>query len=240
MHKKIELVLDFDGVLFNTAEEAYSVCIRTPVFNRKRFNHKAYLKFLRLRPLVGPAWNYYEIMQIILKKKSPSSLLFRKTLRSVHFEKKFFKTRYKFKRNLYKRWIKLNTPYAFFFKLSAILSKYPNCEVSILSTKDKKTISDLLACYPKSAKYFDNIYDKTTFDKYGSKCKFLMEKQSKEKKKILFIDDSTQHIEKCRNIRNIIPIQASWGYVSPKDLTIYAHNMDDTLQIIIDFIKETS
>ena len=59
------LFLDFDGVLFDTVREAYEVCRSTPSFLRQKFDEKQYAEFLKFRPLVGPAWNYYFVMTAI-------------------------------------------------------------------------------------------------------------------------------------------------------------------------------
>ena len=96
--------IDFDGVLFDTVREVYAVSMLT--LNRStriidiNFESKHCEKFNQLRYLVGPAWNYYYVMQAVDKeplgsssdlKKEYKNLLNQQT-EEVHtsFEKKFF------------------------------------------------------------------------------------------------------------------------------------------------------
>ena len=96
--------IDFDGVLFDTVREVYAVSMLA--LNRStriidiNFESKHCEKFNQLRYLVGPAWNYYYVMQAVDKeplgsssdlKKEYKNLLNQQT-EEVHtsFEKKFF------------------------------------------------------------------------------------------------------------------------------------------------------
>ena len=59
--------LDFDGVLFDTVREVYTVSMMAlDPSNRISdidFGSKHFEKFNQLRYLIGPAWNYYYAMK---------------------------------------------------------------------------------------------------------------------------------------------------------------------------------
>lgn len=50
------LFLDFDGVLFDTVDEAYEVCIKTDFYINKTFSITSKTDFKKYRPYVGPAY----------------------------------------------------------------------------------------------------------------------------------------------------------------------------------------
>ena len=55
---ELKLVLDFDGVLFNSAFEAYSVCNRTVADSPDYRQEVSFEEFLAFRAVVTDAWQY--------------------------------------------------------------------------------------------------------------------------------------------------------------------------------------
>ena len=61
---KLKIVLDFDGVLFNTAFEAYSVCNRTAEGLAGYRQDVDFEEFLEFRAFVTDAWQYRRLYDL--------------------------------------------------------------------------------------------------------------------------------------------------------------------------------
>ncbi|MEJ1354045.1 MAG: HAD family hydrolase [Candidatus Sedimenticola sp. (ex Thyasira tokunagai)] len=218
--------LDFDGVLFNTVKEAYVItsiamkkyqCIDDVVFDTDHF--KCFLKY---RYLVGPAWNYkymWELLSIDGLREYEQIyqyLISRAKYSDYHkFENLFFFTRDKIKLNEFDKWINLNEPYDFLKLVKHHIIK--NDKLFIITTKDKATVKDLLELEGIDMNG-NSIYDKVDFDRYKSKFNIINSIiKNRNIDKAIFIDDSAEHLKKCGEIKRLSIYQAGWGYISPKD-----------------------
>lgn len=220
--------IDFDGVLFNTVKEAYVVtsivmnkytCIDDVVFDTDYFKY-----FLKYRYLVGPAWNYQYIWELLsIDGLSEYEQFYQNLISRAEygdynkFENLFFSTRDQIKLNKFDKWIQLNEPYDFLRLIKHNLIKN-NENFFIVTTKDKATVKELLNLEEISMS--DNfIYDKIDFDRYKSKFNIINSiMKSRNIDKAIFVDDSAEHLNKCRKIQNLSIYQASWGYTSEKDV----------------------
>lgn len=230
MHKF--LFLDFDGVLFNTVDEAYNVCINTQSFKNYQFNDEHLLKFRALRPIIGPAWNYYYVMNYligILANIEHSTMI--KTDDALSFQMDFFETRKHLKKNNYKKWLQLNSPYDFLFRLECILANKKDLKVLIVTTKDKSTVKDLLNEF--NIKYIEerHILCKDVFEVYKSKRNVIewMLSKTDNKYKALFVDDLYEHLDLCSDINHLELLQPDWGYIEFNCNSSYLKNMEDIL-----------
>ena len=227
--KKI-LFLDFDGVLFDTLDEAYQVCIHTKTFKNKFFSDSNFKLFKTYRSLVGPAWNYYYILNAILNGISPKLKKFEYTEEAKVFEKDFFLTRTKLKKNNYKNWLALNKKYHFLNELERVISK--NIDIYIITTKDKQTVLDLLQENNIEWISSKKIFGQETFSQYGSKREVILSVLINNAYTAIFLDDLYTHLKACENIQNLQLIQPNWGYIDKKSQYIY--NVHDVLSIIKD------
>lgn len=231
------LFLDFDGVLFDTVDEAYNICINTNMFKGNNFTVKDLELFKKYRFLVGPAWNYYFIMNSIINNDQLiDSSKFIKTDNAMKFESDFFSTRKTIKEDNYTTWLKLNKKYYFLDKLVEILDK--RTKVYIISTKDKDTVIDLLMSENITFIKSENILGKDSFNKYGTKKEIILSILKNKKYNAIFIDDLSEHLLPCESIESLRLIQANWGYVNSEDNYKYLMNEHDTLTIIENLFKE--
>jgi hypothetical protein len=238
------IYLDFDGVLFDTAMEAFIV------------GHKAYFgvdadcqelennyrRFLLLRPFVISAWQYLSVFNLLLEvssdelllAKGKQKLMLESTKKDKEFEAKFHYIRTELIKNDKSKWIDLHRPYSFFTLIKPMMIKCPQ-QFQILSTKSANFILELLLVHGVS---FDKgqVWGRDVFDKNSqSKAKVLL-KNSSIDEKALFIDDSNKHITEVKILKNIETILANWGYVEAdkaEDNTIFtvekvAYYLDDS------------
>ncbi len=234
--------LDFDGVLFNTVKESYAVtCIAQKKYNsidEINFNLNHYQFFLKYRYLVGPAWNYKYIWELLNKKDVVSfeceyiDLISKAKIEEyIDFENLFFDTRKKLQNSSYKKWLNLNQPYEFLELIRNELSNNKS-KFIIVTTKDKNTVQKLLKleniCINDT-----QIYDKDDFCKYKNKANIINNIiKTNNITNAIFIDDSKKHLVHCNKIKNLELCQAGWGYVSNLDKDI------DNVDTIINKIKQ--
>ena len=209
------IFLDFDGVLFNTVKEAYAVAMKAYKdvnICDINFNSNHYKIFEKYRYLVGSAWNYKYILELIDKEVASleEEYISLKKEHYFEFEKSFFENRELYKNNFFEDWIKLNEPYSFFYLVKEYLDKS-----YIITTKDSKTVKYLLE--RENIKNI-KVFGKDDFDKYKTKSSLIQHIMNKNKiNQALFIDDSKNHLDGCKNIKNLDPLQAGWGYIGPNE-----------------------
>ena len=227
------IYLDFDGVLFDTAMEAFVV------------GHKAYFnvdvdypelkddyrRFLLLRPFVVSAWQYFSVFSLLLEASSDELLLIKgkqklalkPTKKDKAFEVKFNYIRTELIKNDKSKWVNLHRPYSFFTLIKPMMLECPQ-KFQIISTKGADFILELLLIH---GVFFDKsqVWGKDTFDKCGqSKAEVFLQNLGIDEE-VLFIDDSNKHIMETEALKNVEAILANWGYVEnyeAEDNTIFA------------------
>lgn len=215
----MKIFLDFDGVLFDTAYEAYIVsCLAYQEVTGSPIEID-YYQFLEYRYLVGPAWNYKYIIDFLSNSASvqPKESI----ANAVHedysvFEKVFFATRNRLKEADFSNWIALNKPYDFFFYMKKLSLVIENAYV--VSTKDKESIVDILSFngFPIS---HEKIFGANDFNEYKTKGNLILSELFPEDDGIVFIDDMKKHLESLSNCATAcLKIQPSWGYIDPRDV----------------------
>jgi hypothetical protein len=226
------LFLDFDGVLFDTVDEAYNVSVNIDNYKEISLEYNSLNIFRKYRPLVGPAWNYFYIMESI-RKNLPilDNKIFKYTEEAKKFEIDFFNSRAKLKERNYEKWLSCNKKYIFLDKLKEIVEKL-NIDVYIITTKDKQTVKDLLIA--NNITFIKNhfIYGKDMFSKYGSKKNIISNILYDKTYNAIFIDDLYLHLHLCKGINNLKLIQADWGYINNTDNLQYLTDVNHTLEFI--------
>jgi len=221
------IFLDFDGVLFNTAKEAYAVSmIAVNTFmdiDNVKFDSKYYHDFIKYRYLVGPAWNYKYILEIldsdgVLNFEHKYKTLIQNAKKEDYqkFENSFFEARRSLKEDNFSQWLQLNEPNDFLTLVKPFLVSNRDF-FRIITTKDKATVTKLLDI--NNVLFCTKlIYDREDFEKYENKANIIKSILSLNNvEKAIFIDDSEQHLSGCRNIKNLELCQPNWGYVSKDD-----------------------
>ncbi|WP_457594108.1 HAD family hydrolase [Hydrogenimonas sp.] len=239
------VILDFDGVLFDTVKEAYAVA--TVAFGKgggiERIDFEAplYRVFRKYRYLIAPAWNYLYLLKAI--EQCPEEripLCFEQFLNGAEkkdyakFETNFFATRRQFIQNDYKKWLSLNEPTPFVYDIGTMIQKHPQ-QWYIVTTKDRYTVLKLLETVdiPFPA---ERIFDKEDFSQKdkGEIISDIMKNNKIEK--ALFIDDSRKHLNACSQISGLDLMQPDWGYHKPGDEVL---NRQQILSGIHSFIGDT-
>ncbi|MFT6985471.1 MAG: CMP-N-acetylneuraminic acid synthetase/phosphoglycolate phosphatase-like HAD superfamily hydrolase [Psychromonas sp.] len=227
---------DFDGVMFDSANEAYAVSMITSGkaknLNDIDLESKHASKFMSQRYLIGPAWNYYYLLDAIDKgihEQFNNYLPGQPSQNAMAFMQKFFDVRAELRTNDWNNWLSFNHKYDGVDEMLSILDENEN--TCIVTTKDKATVDALLKFNGVSRNV--EIYDTKDYEEYGCKS-YLIDKiiTSKNIKNAIFIDDSRKHLDACKWIKNIKLVQAKWGYVSPSEF-------QDNKQDVINIIKET-
>jgi 4-hydroxy-2-oxoheptanedioate aldolase len=219
------IFLDFDGVLFDTVKEAYAIAMLThsqaKSIKEIDFNSHHYYRFRSLRYLIGPASDYLFLIPSINNStdlKSAEESYFKSSNTGTDFErqrftKEFFDIRTSIREKETRLWNSLNPEFEFFVEISILLNKFSD-KFCIVTTKDKGAVKQLFKHYGVDADLA--IYDADTFVKYKSKksiIEFLMD--DKKIDHAIFIDDSSHHLSLCKDIKNLVLMQPSWGYLPP-------------------------
>jgi phosphoglycolate phosphatase-like HAD superfamily hydrolase len=221
--------LDFDGVLFDTVREVYAISMialdRSARITDINFGSKHFEKFNRLRHLVGPAWNYYYIIQAIDKESldSTSDLeneyknLLNQRMQEEHssFEKFFFQVRNQLREKEYDHWLSMVSPYSIVVDLRKIISAFQD-QFFLVTTRDQESVKDLLGLHNLNI-LESNIFAKTEYALHNSKVHIIQNLIDKHQiEESLFIDDLVEHLGACSTIESLSTIQAKWGYVVPE------------------------
>ena len=222
------IFLDFDGVLFDTLHEVYAMTMIALGHSFRvqdlDFKSKHFIKFSQFRYLIGPAWNYYYLAQSIEKKTANPKLDLeteykkllarRKNLEHRSFEKSFFNTRKKLREKNHNQWLSLISPYNIVSELRGLISDFRN-NFFLVTTRDRESVLELLNL--NNLKFSEShIFTKMDYVYYNSKANIIQDLIGKHKiAQSIFIDDLEEHLEACRSIKNLLTIQAKWGYVVP-------------------------
>lgn len=222
--------LDFDGVLFDTVKEAYTVCLfamgRVEKTEDVDYESDVFKIFERYRYLIGPAWNYFYLLKVIDKAKNSNEINVEDEYLSQigqaeshhyrEFEERFFTKRQYLKENHEDFWLGLNTPYGFLSSLSSLINKYPH-NFFIITTKDDGTILKLMEINGQDFNP-QNIYGRDSFERFKTKSSIIRNiMRDYSIKDAIFIDDNIFHLSDCNNLNGLRLLQPRWGYISSKD-----------------------
>lgn len=229
-----KLFLDFDGVIFDTAFEAYLVSLITleladglpSAKSLEASDVYGYNWFLSHRHKIGPAWNYYYLFDA---RKSDQFPIFpaMPDESAVNFQREFFSVRQKLRESNFNEWLGLNRPYEHTEYFVSLLEKYPEA-VSVVTTKDRETVETLLRLHGLRQPL--NIYASDAFDFHGTKASIIQKVFDQESiGKAVFVDDCKSHIDACLGIYGLECVQARWGYVEPN---IMENNFPEVKEVI--------
>lgn len=217
---ELKLVLDFDGVLFNSAFEAYSVCNRTVAGAPHYRQEVSFEEFLAFRAVVTDAWQYnrlYDERRLIepedLSDIAPDD-------EDWAFSKRFFAARSEMMVD--PDWPKLMAPYDFFFLLRPLLIAHQD-RFAILSTRNVESIRKTMAFYDADVV---PIFGQEHIRSIGSKIA-VAEAQgwlTKGAYLVVYVDDMNSHLEPFDG-RVHLPLHAGWGYDQSDDNSMTQHQV---------------
>ena len=200
-------LLDFDGVLFNSAYEAYTVCERVaghyPGY-RKRIPFEEFMVF---RAKLTDAWQFCRLYQ--KDRLLPHAA-------SMHditpddqdwlFAERFFAARADMM--LADDWAKVMSPYPIFYQLRSLMRKHEPV-FKILSTRNRQSIQRTLQFFelPELA-----VHGQEDIRTYGSKLEVARHHGwLNDHQFVVYVDDMNSHLEPFENEVNLC-LHAGWGY----------------------------
>lgn len=214
------IVLDFDGVICDSAFEAFRIAMYTAGAIKSAFDSsrdELYQNFYELRAYVGPAWNYYYVTKEILHGEKYAWHLNNEV---ELFEKNFFACRADAQSNKL-AWLKLNPVYP---KIREILSEF---SYDILTNKNTEAVVEILNYHEFQ---YDNVFSMPEMKQFNSKVDFLNHRYRGYS--VNFVDDhiDTVQIAREKSEINLSLAHAGWGYGnSSLDITIEIDEFRDWL-----------
>ncbi|WP_343613897.1 hypothetical protein [Novosphingobium sp.] len=204
---EVKFVLDFDGVLFNSAFEAYSVA-NAAVAGRPGFRHDVtYEQFLVFRSVVTDAWQYNRLYSLA-NPTEPAQLPQEKPNDDDWaFSADFFAARKVIMAD--PTWPKVMPAYDFFFLLKPLFLKHPD-RFAILSTRNVQSIREALAYHGADVV---PVFGQEDIRRHGNKINVAQSQGWLEANKwfIVYVDDMNSHLEPFEGQVHL-PLHADWGY----------------------------
>jgi len=204
---EIKFVLDFDGVLFNSAFEAFSVANHA---TKGRLNFRQdvnYEEFLEFRSVVTDAWQYNRLYAATSSVLPNALHMITPGEEDWSFSREFFEARRAIMED--PEWPKVMPAYDFFFLLKPILLQCPD-RFAILSTRNVSSIDEALAFNGVTG---IQIFGQEDIRKLGSKLNVARSQNWLEPQKymVVYVDDMNSHLEPFQGQVHL-PLHASWGY----------------------------
>ena len=206
MNKDKIFLLDFDGVLFDTAKEVYKICeLLANNIDDYELN-LSYESFLIFRKQLTNAWQINRILNKNYRDYDFSSKLDLIPNKSdLEFQDIFFEYRKKYRRN--NKWINEISPHLFFRDLLPYIERNPR-QFKVISTRDALSIKEMLRLYLKKD---IEVCGQEYIRKYGNKRNAAKVLNWLSRDSTIFIDDMIEHIKLMEN-HTFMSILANWGY----------------------------
>lgn len=204
---KLLIMLDFDGVLFNSAYEAYQVCELVSKKNSDFRRGLNFEEFMEFRARLTDAWQFNRLYnkKYALKDFSLLSTI-KPELHDWTFSESFFAARVELMAD--ENWAKLMSPYAFFYQVKPLINEYSHL-FKILSTRNQSSIKRTLDFYGVSGV---EIFGQEAIRDKGSKLQVaLSEKWLGGEMYSIYIDDMNAHLEPFEDQVDLC-LHAGWGY----------------------------
>lgn len=204
---EIKFVLDFDGVLFDSAFEAYEVSnLATRGLEGYR-QDVTYDEFLQYRSVVTDAWHYNRLYSLDNAVSAADLHKFAPDAADKAFSDMFFAARATLMGDA--NWVALMRPYPFFEALKPVLQKYPE-RFAILSTRNLASLHTTLAYHDVDIM---PVFGQEDIRRCGSKLAVAEEQHWLDDGKflIVYVDDMNSHLEPFEGQIHL-PLHANWGY----------------------------
>ena len=215
------ICLDFDGVLFDSANEAFVIGCKAFFGDDANFDNLKvnYKRFLLLRPFIDSAWQYRIVFNLLIDDLSDEVMLIKGKKKLMgypqkedrEFAVKFNCIRTELLNNNRSKWIDLHKPYDFFQLLKPLIKDFPD-QFHICSTKGTEFILEILSAHGLN---FDikQVWGREAFEANNNSKAAILENNANLHDTILFVDDSPRHINDVQCLKNVEAILAKWGYL---------------------------
>jgi hypothetical protein len=201
------IILDFDGVLFNSAYEAYQVCEWVSKKNSDLRRGLHFEEFMEFRAKLTDAWQFNRLYN---KKSALKDFSLLSTIEpdgdDWAFSKSFFSARAELMAD--ENWAKLMSPYPFFYQVKPLINECPNL-FKILSTRNESSIRRTLDFYGVTGL---EIFGQEAIRNKGSKLQVALSEQWLQGDIYsIYIDDMNAHLEPFEDQVDLC-LHAGWGY----------------------------
>ena len=201
------IILDFDGVLFNSAYEAYRVCEAVAEKDDQCRSGISFDEFMEFRAHLTDAWQFARLYvegHVLSEPRKLKQIEPDET--DWAFAKRFFAARSEMLRD--PNWAKLMSPYPFFHQLRPLLLRRSET-FKILSTRNRQSINRTLEFFEVSGIEF---FGQEDIREHGSK-RGVAEANGwfGRGHYLVYVDDMNSHLEPFENDVDMC-IHAGWGY----------------------------
>lgn len=201
------ILLDFDGVLFNSAYEAYQVCEHMAKGNSHYRCGVSFDEFMNFRRQLTDAWQFCRLYQKDRVLHDVTQLHQVKADQDDwHFSELFFAARTEMIKD--REWPKLMSPYPFFYQLRPLLAQHTH-HFKILSTRNKASIQRTLEFFETDGV---EIYGQEDIRTHGSKLAVAKHNRWLQSGHyVIYIDDMKSHLKPFEAEVDLC-LHANWGY----------------------------
>lgn len=204
---EVKFIFDFDGVMFNSAYEAFNVANRTTEGHPDFRQDVTYEEFLAFRSVVTDAWQYNRLYS--RHHALPASAIrgYQPEAIDWAFASAFFEARKTIMAD--PEWPKIMPPYDFFMLVKPLLLATPD-RFAILSTRNVESIRETMAFHGADVV---KVFGQEDIRKYGSKLAVAQSQHWLDRGRylIIYVDDMNSHLEPFEGQIHL-PLHADWGY----------------------------
>lgn len=240
------LALDFDGVISDSAPEAFVVALRTfaalspgtaLATEAARFaGHRApslaqvrssglFADFLELMPLGNRAEDYGVVLSALARGCAVPDQAAYDALRDAHdanslrsFHTRFYSVRDHLSEADPDCWRRLMAPYPAFLRV--IERRAADAELAIATAKDRRSVEALLRLYGIESLFAgDRILDKETGEAKTAHMRQLRRQFGVEFREITFVDDKLNHLDSVAAL-GVRCALAAWGYNGEREIRL--------------------
>jgi phosphoglycolate phosphatase-like HAD superfamily hydrolase len=231
------LVLDFDGVVADSAPEAFVVALRThcalepgsrlqPVLARldprRPQADPLFAAFLELMPLGNRAEDYGVALAALEagvalpdQARYDAFKAARDPGRLRAFHKRFYQVRAEWERADRAGWLALLPPYPAFLEI--LRRRAGEVELAIATAKDRHSVRELLDHYGVAALFGpDRVLDKETGVSKRAHLEHLQRELGVAFPELTFLEDKVNHLESVAPL-GVRCALAAWGYNGPRE-----------------------
>jgi phosphoglycolate phosphatase-like HAD superfamily hydrolase len=246
-HAMRVLALDFDGVISDSAREAFAVAVRTYSSlhpgSRLQETEELYAGFVELMPLGNRAEDYAVILAALEEKviiadqaaydsfyrgRDPEEL-------SV-FHERFYQARTSWSERDPEGWRRMLAPYP--VVLEILHRRASQVTLAIATAKDRRSVRMLLRDYRIQSLFREDlVFDKETGVSKRSHLERLQQRLAVPFETITFVDDKMNHLDQVASLGVRCGL-AAWGYNGRREweaatraghLVLHLHDLEATL-----------
>lgn len=222
------LALDFDGVLVDSAAEAFEVALRTFAALRPASGLDAlprgevYARFLELMPLGNRAEDYGVALAAIeqglhvASQADYDALLARQDPAWLErFHRDFYRERQAWARRDREAWLACMRPYDAVLDLAR--RRADDVTLAIATAKDRATVRALLRSWRADALFpEERVLDKESGRSKRAHLETLARRAGVALRDVTFVDDKVNHLEGVASL-GVRCALATWGYNGPRE-----------------------